>query len=110
MYVCIALSKASQLIGASLVLHISVIHEAVVYCVTTLHIMPFSTAICSELNNPAFGTVSLTGRTVGSTATYMCNPGYNLVGTVTRTCEQLDVATADWSDAPPTCQRMYVCA
>ena len=38
----------------------------------------------------------------------MCNPGYNLVGTETRTCEQLDVDTADWSDAPPTCQRMYV--
>ena len=69
--------------------------------------MPFSTAICSELNNPAFGTVSLTGRTIGSTATYMCNPGYNLVGNVTRTCEQLAVDTADWSDAPPTCQRMY---
>ena len=63
--------------------------------------------ICSVLDNPAFGTVSITGRTPGSVATYMCNPGYVLVGNRTRLCEELDVDAADWSGEAPICQRMY---
>ena len=69
--------------------------------------MHLSIAICSELSNPAFGTVTLSGRTLNSTATYTCNSGYNLVGIPTRTCEELNFATADWSGTAPICERTY---
>lgn len=45
------------------------------------------------------GTVTLTGTTLGSTATYSCDTGLILVGVETRTCQ----ADATWSDEPPTC-------
>ena len=60
---------------------------------------------CSTLLNPANGRVShTTGTTVGQTATYSCNPGYNLVGDSIRTCQ----ATGVWSGSAPTCQRMLL--
>ena len=42
---------------------------------------------CGNLTNPTNGQVSYTaGTTLGQTATYSCNTGYNLVGNSTRTC------------------------
>ena len=56
---------------------------------------------CGTLTNPANGQVShTTGTTLGQTATYSCNPGYNLVGGGTRTCQDTGV----WSGSAPTCQ------
>ena len=56
---------------------------------------------CGALTDPANGQVSHPdGTTFGETATYSCNPDYNLVGDSTRTCE----ATGDWSGSEPTCQ------
>ena len=60
---------------------------------------------CGTLNNLANGQVSYTGRTtLGQTATYSCNTGYNLVGDNIRTCQ----ATGNWSDSAPTCQGMLL--
>ena len=60
---------------------------------------------CGTLPNPANGRVShTTGTTVGQTATYNCNPDYNLVGDSTRVCQ----ATGVWSGSAPTCQRMLL--
>ena len=59
---------------------------------------------CNTLSDPADGQVSTTGTTFGETATYSCNPGYNLVGDNTRTCQ----ATGNWSESEPTCQRMLL--
>ena len=60
---------------------------------------------CGTLSNPANGQVNHTaGTTLGQTATYSCNTGYNLVGDNTRTCQ----ATGTWSGSAPTCQCMYV--
>ena len=36
-----------------------------------------------------------------NTATYTCNPGYNLTGDATRMCQ----SDGMWSDSPPTCPR-----
>ena len=36
-----------------------------------------------------------------STATYMCNIGYELNGAMTRTCD----ADGNWTPAEPTCPR-----
>ncbi len=42
------------------------------------------------------------GTTFMMTATYTCNPGYTLVGAVTRTCQ----ANTMWSLSAPTCTGM----
>ena len=66
------------------------------------YVFLFSTVVdCGALTDPANGQVSHPdGTTFGQTATYSCNPDYNLVGNSTRTCE----ATGDWSGSEPTCQ------
>ena len=65
-----------------------------------------STAVdCGTLTHPANGQVSHTvGTTLGQTATYSCNTGYNLMGDNTRTCQ----ATGVWSGSEPTCERMLL--
>ena len=55
---------------------------------------------CEVLSNPSDGTVSVPSRTVGSTATYSCNTGFNLVGGKTRVCR----AGGVWSGKTPDCQ------
>ena len=57
---------------------------------------------CGSLTDPGNGSVTLT---VGTTATYSCNTGYNLVGDSTRTCQ----ATGKWSGSAPTCQGIAIC-
>ena len=60
---------------------------------------------CGSLTDPANGQVDHTaGTTLGQTATYSCNTGYNLVGDSTRTCQ----ATGEWSESAPTCQGMLL--
>ena len=61
---------------------------------------------CGTLSNPANGQVNHTaGTTLGQTATYSCNTGYNLVGNINRTCQ----ATGGWSGSVPACQSMSLC-
>ena len=55
---------------------------------------------CGSLANPKFGRVVLTGTTFGSTATYSCQKGYELVGSSTRRCE----ANGRWSGVAPVCK------
>ena len=63
------------------------------------------TVDCGSLPDPANGSVNHTaGTTMGHTATYSCNTGYNLVGNSTHTCQ----ATGNWSGNAPTCQGMYI--
>ncbi len=38
------------------------------------------------------------------TATYTCNPGYNIVGSNTQTCG----SDTNWTPEPPTCERTQV--
>ena len=54
---------------------------------------------CGPLANPPKGRVSVSGTTVGSTATYSCEGGYLLVGERTREC----LATGEWSGKEPVC-------
>ena len=59
---------------------------------------------CGTLTNLTNGQVSHTaGTTFGQPATYSCNPGYNLMGNSTRTCQ----ATGEWSGSDPSCQRVF---
>ena len=60
---------------------------------------------CGPLTDPANGQVDHTaGTSLGQTATYSCNTGYNLVGNGTRTCQ----ATGNWSGSAITCQGVCV--
>ena len=54
--------------------------------------------MCSPLSDPADGTVTVSGQTHGSTATYTCNAGYQLVGDDARTCVH-----GIWTGQTPTC-------
>ena len=59
------------------------------------------TVDCGSLTDPANGQVTHTaGTSLGQTATYSCNTGYNLIGGSTRTCQ----ATGQWNASIPTCQ------
>ena len=67
-------------------------------------------ATCPFLSPPNNGSVSLTGVSIGDTATYTCDPGFNLVGTEVRTCEQIGPGLAAWSGSAPIClRRFFVC-
>ena len=60
---------------------------------------------CGSLPKPANGQVDHTnGTSLGQTATYSCDTGYNLVGDSTRTCQ----ATGNWSGRAPTCIGMLL--
>ncbi|HJL00732.1 MAG TPA: EGF domain-containing protein [Polyangiaceae bacterium LLY-WYZ-15_(1-7)] len=54
---------------------------------------------CGSLGSPANGSVSTDRTTLGGTASYGCNTGYEIVGTDTRTCE----ASGSWSGSAPSC-------
>ena len=60
---------------------------------------------CGTLTSPTNGQVNQTaGTTFGQTATYSCDPGYNLVGDDTRICQ----ASGVWSGSEPNCQGMLL--
>ena len=60
---------------------------------------------CGNLTDPDNGSViHSAGTTLGQTATYSCDTGYNLVGNSTRTCQ----AIGNWSGSAPTCQGMLL--
>ena len=70
-------------------------------CRNLCNIFLILTVDCGTLTDPVNGQVNHTaGTTVGQTATYSCNTGYNLVGNSTRPCQ----ATGNWSESAPTCQ------
>ena len=45
--------------------------------------------------------VTVMGTSVGDTASYTCNDGFELIGTETVTC----MSDGTWSDEPPMCRR-----
>ena len=56
---------------------------------------------CGSLPNPGNGMVLALLTTFNQVATYSCNEGYNIIGSMTRTCE----ADREWRPAEPTCDR-----
>lgn len=59
---------------------------------------------CDDLPNPPKGNVVQSDNTVGSTATYTCFDGYELLGEDTRICQD----DGDWSGDEPLCIRKWV--
>ena len=56
---------------------------------------------CGDLTSPLNGNVSVDGTVYESTAMYMCNDGYILVGEHHRHC----LANGSWSHKQPLCER-----
>ena len=66
---------------------------------TASYIVPFFAGHCSNVSEPANGEVLLSGLSVGDTATFTCNTGYELVGEQTISCQ----TNGTWSNPPPVC-------
>ena len=66
-----------------------------------------SAALCPDPVDIVNGVVTFIGNSVGETATYTCNSGFELIGDPTTTCTQVDVNTAEFQPAPPICRREY---
>ena len=70
--------------------------------------LSYSAALCPVPDNIENGIVtSSTGASVGDTATYTCNPGFELIGDATTTCTQVDVNSAAFVPQPPVCRREF---
>ena len=67
----------------------------------------FCTALCPDPVDPVNGMVTFSGNPVEDNATYSCNMGFELVGSSTAMCTQVDANSAEFSPAPPVCRRKY---
>ena len=76
-------------------------------CLTNCSYHSNSAALCPVPFEIGHGTFTSTGNSVGDTATYNCNTGFQLIGTATVDCIQLNVNSAAFSPAPPECRREY---
>ena len=67
----------------------------------------FCTALCPDPVDPMNGMVTFSGNSVDDNATYSCNMSFELVGSSTAMCTQVDANSAEFSSAPPVCRRKY---
>ena len=61
-------------------------------------------ALCPALTNPDNGMVMWDTLAPGGVATYICDPGFILVGDSTRICG----SDGTWSGMAPTCEREFI--
>ena len=66
-----------------------------------------SAALCSDPVDIDNGMVTFTGNSVSDTATYTCNLDFELVGSATTTCTQVDANSAVFTPDPPFCRREH---
>ena len=65
-------------------------------------------ALCSSPSSPSNGRVTSTGNSVGNTATYTCNTGFELIGISVTTCTpSADGISASFVPAQPICRREF---
>ena len=67
----------------------------------TFTLLTCAAIICDEPQSPANGDKVTTGRSVGNTVSYFCNPGFKLSGDQNRTCQPDE----QWSGSQPNCSR-----
>ena len=82
--------------------------QCINYYVHYLH-SSCSAALCPDPAAIVNGMRTFTGISVGDTATYTCDSGFELIGVTTITCTEVDVITVAFSPAPPVCRREYAC-
>ena len=79
-------------------------HVTVFSSHTHTHTHTHTAITCPQLEDPENGQVLLSGDTLSSTATYICDSGYTLMGVLTRTCQ----SDGTWSDQAPLCMGIYM--
>ena len=80
-------------------------HNQLLYSIICVYIFIFCAALCPDPADPVNGMVTFTGNSINDTATYSCNMGFELVGSASATCTQVDVNTAAFSPVAPVCRR-----
>ena len=81
--------------------------NAVMYNVYYLH-FSCSAALCSDPPVIMNGMRTFDGNSVGDTATYSCDTGFELIGDSTTMCTQIDANFAEFPAVPPPeCRREY---
>ena len=65
------------------------------------HWCTFSSQLCHH------GIFTFTGNSVGDTATYSCNAGFELIEGDITICTQVDAYNATFSPQPPFCRREF---
>ncbi|KJE94762.1 hypothetical protein, variant [Capsaspora owczarzaki ATCC 30864] len=60
-------------------------------------------AYCPTISSIANGAISSYTTTLGSVATFSCQPGFILTGATSTMCSALNAANGQWSNANPTC-------
>ena len=63
-----------------------------------------STTECPVLDDPANGMVTWTSLTTGGIVTYVCDPGFELVGDEMRDCQ----SNSEWSGEAPICRCKFI--
>ena len=66
-----------------------------------------SAALCPDPGDLENGMVTFTGNSIGDTATYTCNSGFELVGNATVTCTQVDENSVAYPSVLSVCRREY---
>ena len=69
--------------------------------------IPAAVPECADPPEITNGRVTFTGNSVGDTATYTCDSGFELIGVETTTCTQVDDTTIVFIPDPPSCRREY---
>ncbi len=67
----------------------------------------YSTALCDNPVDIDNGMATFTGNSIGDGVTYTCNVGFELIGNGTSTCSLVDIDSAEFQPAPPSCRREY---
>ena len=91
--------RLSVVVTFHLQLHVSI---ALALCYA---LILFYTALCSDPVDIDFGTVMVTGNSIGDTATYSCNLGFELTERAIITCTEMEPSLAAFSPSPPSCRR-----
>ena len=77
-------------------------------CFDTAMVCSSLIGVCLSPSSPSNGVVTSTGNSVGDTATYTCNTGFELIGQAVATCTQAtDGNSASFSPTQPICLRKF---
>ena len=67
-------------------------------------IVVFSAQPCENISAPKNGAMVCSGQVTDASCTFSCNPGYDLVGSQSRTC----LATSRWGGNWTSCEGIFL--
>ena len=73
-------------------------------CVPSLSLVYFSAIVCTDPGTPDNGGRNATSLTLNSVIQYYCNPGYEMQGSATVTCQ----ASGSFTGTAPTCRGLFI--